>query len=102
MISGDCADFTYQPANYGSGDFWPAPAPAGPYSTSLDAFDGEVANGTWRLYVVDDVQPNSGDIEGGWSLSIDTGPVDAAVPGAAPQVLPASTRPPAPSAGKRA
>jgi hypothetical protein len=81
VISGDCADFTYQPANYGSGDSWPAPAPPGPYSTSLDAFDGEVANGTWKLYVVDDVQPNSGDIEGGWSLSIDTGPVDAAIPG---------------------
>jgi subtilisin-like proprotein convertase family protein len=80
-ISGDCADFTYQPANYGSGDFWPAPAPPGPYSTNLHAFDGEPANGTWRLYVVDGWPNRSGDIEGGWSLSIDTGPVDAAIPG---------------------
>jgi subtilisin-like proprotein convertase family protein len=80
-ISGDCADFAYQPANYGSGDFWPAPAPPGPYSTSLDAFDWDPANGTWRLFVVDDFSDRSGDIEGGWSLSIETGPVDAAIPG---------------------
>ena len=81
-ISGDCADFAYQPANYGSGDFWPAPAPPGPYSTSLDAFDGDFANGTWRLFMVDASDNGaSGDIEGGWSLSIDTGPVDAAIPG---------------------
>jgi subtilisin-like proprotein convertase family protein len=81
-ISGDCADFAYQPANYGGGDFWPSPAPAGPYSTSLDAFDGDFANGTWKLYIVDASNNGaSGDIEGGWSLSIDTGPVDAAIPG---------------------
>jgi subtilisin-like proprotein convertase family protein len=82
VISGDCADFAYQPANYGSGDFWPTPAPPGPYSTSLHAFDGDFANGTWRLYIVDASDNGaSGDIELGWSLSIDTGPVDAAIPG---------------------
>jgi hypothetical protein len=102
VISGDCADFTYQPANYGSGDSWPAPAPPGPYSTSLDAFDGEVANGTWKLYVVDDVQLNSGDIEGGWSLSIDTGPSTPRSRATAPRAPPASTRPPAPSRDRTA
>ena len=52
-----------------------------PYSTSLDAFDNQAANGSWRLFVVDDTGDDGGDIEGGWSLSIDTGPVDVAIPG---------------------
>ena len=79
-MTGDCSGFTYRPTNIFDGDFWPA-APEGPYSTSLDSFDGEVANGSWRLFVLDDESDDSGDIEGGWSLSIDTGPVDAAIPG---------------------
>jgi subtilisin-like proprotein convertase family protein len=81
-ILGDCADFAHQPANYGGGDFWPSPAPTGPYSTNLHAFEGDIANGIWRLYIVDASDNGaSGDIEGGWSLSIDTGPVDVAIPG---------------------
>ncbi|HEX5850537.1 MAG TPA: Ig-like domain-containing protein [Rubrobacter sp.] len=79
-MSGDCSAFTYRPTNVSDGDFWPQ-APAGPYSTSLDAFDNEAANGSWKLFVVDDTGDDGGDIEGGWSLSIDTGPVDLAIPG---------------------
>lgn len=79
-MSGDCSAFTYRPTNVSDGDVWPQ-APEGPYSTSLDAFDNEVANGNWRLFVVDDTGNDGGDIEGGWSLSIETGPVDIAIPG---------------------
>ncbi len=82
-MSGDCSGFAYQPTNVsGTSDNWPAPAPPGPYSTSLGAFNNEAANGTWKLYVFDDIDNDlGGDIEGGWSLSIQTGPVDVAIPG---------------------
>ncbi len=78
-MSGDCGGFVYKLtdiSNPGVPDRWPRPAPPGnPRYHSLSAFDGEVANGTWRLFVVDDVGGDSGgDIEGGWSLSIETRP----------------------------
>ena len=51
----------------------PAPAPAGPYAGTLGAFDGKVANGAWKLYVVtadEDIEAGN-DIEG-WCLEITT------------------------------
>ena len=48
---------------------FPAPAPTGPYSTTLSAFDGTDPNGAWRLYVDDDSAPDGGDIDG-WSITI--------------------------------
>jgi Ca2+-binding RTX toxin-like protein len=50
-------------------DTFTPPAPAGPYSKELAAFNGTDPNGTWSLYVFDDVDGDSGDIEG-WSLRI--------------------------------
>ncbi|HUS14155.1 MAG TPA: M14 family zinc carboxypeptidase, partial [Chloroflexia bacterium] len=62
---------TYGPADYEAGDVFPAPAPAGPYSTSLNtAFVGSSANGTWSLYIVDDAGADVGSVSGGWSLTI--------------------------------
>jgi subtilisin-like proprotein convertase family protein len=53
---------------------WPTPAPALSVSGSqLSGFDGKAANGTWKLYVIDDTQFATGTIAGGWSLEIDTG-----------------------------
>jgi hypothetical protein len=45
-----------RPANYdgGDGDAFPAPAPPGPYGTSLSIFKGTDPMGTWSLYVLDD------------------------------------------------
>jgi subtilisin-like proprotein convertase family protein len=54
-------------------DSWPSPAPApGPASTLSAAFTGTNANGTWRLFVVDDAQGDNGSIASGWSLTITT------------------------------
>jgi subtilisin-like proprotein convertase family protein len=56
-----------------------APAPAGPYPVSLSVFDGKPANGSWKLYVIDEASSDGGVIAGGWSLTI-TGPSDHTPP----------------------
>jgi subtilisin-like proprotein convertase family protein len=48
-------------------------APAGPYGTTLSAFDGTDPNGDWKLYVIDDTAVFGGSITG-WSLDISTAP----------------------------
>jgi subtilisin-like proprotein convertase family protein len=72
---------TYLPTNYGvAADPFPAPAPAGPYlnpgpvsaTGSLAAFNGLNPNGTWSLYVVDDVGADAGNIAAGWQLTLTT------------------------------
>ena len=69
-----CGTRLHRPANYGFGDVWPAPAPAGPYSTSLSAFDGTDPNGEWRLFVVDDAAGATGFFTNRFQLGITTGP----------------------------
>lgn len=65
---------TYRPSNFGTGDTFPAPAPAGPYTDPqlLSVFNGVNPNGTWSLYVVDDVGGDIGNINMGWELNITT------------------------------
>jgi subtilisin-like proprotein convertase family protein len=88
------ASGTFKPTNYGTGDLFPAPAPAAPYltpgsagtDTLTSAFTGVAGgnpNGTWSLYVVDDAEDDIGTCAG-WSISLTTtspvcaGPVTAA------------------------
>ncbi|WP_137909662.1 beta strand repeat-containing protein, partial [Dolichospermum planctonicum] len=68
---------TYRPTNFDfdgfdDPDFFDSPAPAGPYNTDFSVFNGTNPNGEWRLYIVDDVDFDSGNVAGGWSLSIET------------------------------
>ena len=60
----------FLPVNYGSADEFPAPAPVGPLSASLDGLVGGQPNGTWSLYVFDDTQQDGGSVAGGWSLDL--------------------------------
>src|SRR5690606_3215245 len=74
FMGGDCNKAVYRPTDEGPAgeDVWPG-APAGPYGGGgLHHFGGEYPNGQWRLYVYDDETGETGDIEGGWFLRIDT------------------------------
>lgn len=76
----DSGSGTFQPANnvdvWGSDDF-PTPAPTPSGNSQLSTFNGQNPNGTWQLWVVDDVGGLSPwGLEGGWALEI-TAEVDA-------------------------
>jgi hypothetical protein len=71
--SGGFVDGVFKPVNYDPTETFPDPAPAGPWDTSLDDFDGVDPNGTWKLYVVDDNADGSGTDVGSiddWALTI--------------------------------
>jgi subtilisin-like proprotein convertase family protein len=78
--SGTPVSGTFRPTNYGTGDAFPAPAPAQPYqnpatagaATFASVFGGQQANGIWSLYIVDDVGTDVGNLAGGWDLVITT------------------------------
>lgn len=61
---------TYRPTNNGAFT-GPAPAPPGPYGTSLAIFNGTNPNGTWNLFAFDDAAGDKGQLTG-WSLDITT------------------------------
>lgn len=68
---------SFQPSGFGTGDTFPAPAPVvfsqpAPAGTATltSTFGGTNPNGTWSLYVFDDVGGDVGNFLNGWSLSI--------------------------------
>ncbi len=63
---------TFRPTNIGAGDLFAAPAPAPAGGSMLSVFNGTAPNGTWSLYVVDDLGGDIGNFNGGWDLSITT------------------------------
>lgn len=77
-------DATYAPENFadtlGGTDIFRSPAPQGSYGTSLSALAGIDPNGEWKLFVRDDTTAESGAIEGGWILILETGPTFTSVP----------------------
>lgn len=70
---------TYRPVSY-STTALPAPAPAGPYNysapqgsaTFANIFNGIDPNGTWSLYLYDDVAGGGGSVSNGWCLTFTT------------------------------
>jgi subtilisin-like proprotein convertase family protein len=76
--AGPIASFGNQPSDYavfaGGGpglEPFLSPAPSPPYGLTLSNYIGTSPNGTWHLYVDDDVfNTFTGGISGGWSLSI--------------------------------
>ena len=65
----------YQPTdiNLGGPDFFPPPAPAGPYTNAtLATFNGMNPNGVWKLFIVDDQGSDTGQLAGGWRITFQT------------------------------
>jgi subtilisin-like proprotein convertase family protein len=70
----------YRPQNETISDTpFTAPAPAGPYGNGLFDFNWVSPNGTWSLYVVDDLAGFSGTINS-WNLKIFSQPASASFP----------------------
>jgi uncharacterized protein YegP (UPF0339 family)/subtilisin-like proprotein convertase family protein len=70
---GGLASGSFRPTNHeGAADEFPAPAPEGVRGATLASLAGGEANGTWRLFVVDDFFLDGGAIDGGWTLTLTT------------------------------
>ncbi len=98
-----CVSDSYKPSSECVGlsfcHFWDSIEGA-PHSSNFDSFNGENANGTWRLYAWRECYgdsagcPATGDrIGAGWSLSIDTGPFALDLPAGGGTFGPASPYP---------
>src|SRR4029079_11723688 len=62
IVAGTYKPTNVEPGETGELDTFSAPAPAGPYTSALSAFNGQSANGTWSLYVVDDGPGDQGSL----------------------------------------
>ncbi len=60
---------TYVPTDHAPAETFEAPAPAGPYPTSLAVFKGAQANGFWSLYARDDASLGTGSISD-WGIEL--------------------------------
>jgi hypothetical protein len=69
-----CGTTDHRATDHSPGDNLPAPAPAGPYSTSLSAFDLTDPNGQYRLWVADDTASGEGFFTNQFSLAYTTRP----------------------------
>jgi subtilisin-like proprotein convertase family protein len=71
----------YKPTNFEPGDAFSAPAPQGaPTGTRLSALNGSIANGAWKLFLVDDSGNNAGSISGGWNIVLQSSPDAIGIP----------------------
>lgn len=69
----------YKPTTYPTVPPFVAPAPPGAYGSTLAAFTGSNPNGSWSLYLVDDLPFFGGAISNGWRLSfVSSKPVGSA------------------------
>jgi subtilisin-like proprotein convertase family protein len=78
---------TFRPADFEPGESLKNPAsasstqalaPAGPYGTSLDVFNGDSGKGTWQLFVNDDRRVDAGEIRQ-WAVKLWYAPVITSV-----------------------
>lgn len=70
---GELQSGTFQPTNaVGAVIPFAVPAPSADASAALSVFDGSNPNGTWQLFVQDDLGPNdTGAFAGGWEIEIE-------------------------------
>ncbi|MFN0112129.1 MAG: S8 family serine peptidase, partial [Blastocatellia bacterium] len=86
--NGQIVSGAFKPTNFGVNDVFSAPAPVGPYVDPplLSTFNGAAPNGNWSLWVFDDLNGNSGQITGGWSLTLTTTNTVCCIPPACPTI----------------
>lgn len=74
MTTGNNPAGTYKPTNFTTPDNFPAPGPGSLSQTApaITSFGSANHNGTWRLYVVDDVGGDQGTISG-WTITFNLG-----------------------------
>lgn len=73
LTSAALASGAFKPTNLRGGLIaFPAPAPAGPYGTTLAAFNGLAPGGGWSLYLNDASNPGTGSLQRGWALTLST------------------------------
>lgn len=65
-----CDPINIRPSNNGSGDTLPAPAPGGPYGSTMSVFDG-LEGGQFQLFVNDDAGGDTGFLTK-WGLTVTT------------------------------
>jgi subtilisin-like proprotein convertase family protein len=80
----------FKPTADAGQDVFAAPAPAGPYQLpgpggaatlgSVYGSDGAAMNGVWSLHVVDDAGIDTGNINGGWSLTFESNNFECLAP----------------------
>ena len=85
LASGDIGTGRYRPTSLAGGDPFPAPAPTGATGVGLSEFNWVSPNGTWSLYVVDDLAGFGGTLNA-WNLTFHTQP-------ASPQPRPTGLNP---------
>ena len=105
LTPGQLVTGVYVPRDDGFLTTLPAPAPAGPYSTSLSAFNGADPNGQWKLYLARTFGASDASdvLSGGWSLDVQTSPPQTiAVPGPTQTVTVAAPAPAPAPADRRA
>ncbi|HEY7166894.1 MAG TPA: hypothetical protein VIB79_20180 [Candidatus Binatia bacterium] len=70
-LGGPLTSGIFKPTNLAPTDaFDPPVLTAGPYASSLSAFDGKLPTGTWSLFVKDFQSGDGGSISGGFGLQV--------------------------------
>ncbi len=82
------ASGTYRPTDFDpASDFFPSPAPSGPFGHELAVFNGSNPNGTWKLYVNDDASGDTGSLSQGWTMTVTTVTSECCSGMMAPQIV---------------
>jgi len=71
MTAGAIPSGTYKPTSLGGAHLFPSPGPGSLNQTgqTLASFNSSALNGTWKLFVVDEVFGDFGTISGGYNIS---------------------------------
>ena len=69
---GQLSSGTFQPAAYSPTAVFPSPAPQGSHPVGMASFNSLDPNGSWSLYITDDVASDLGSVAQGWYLTVTT------------------------------